>query len=362
MAMTDLSKGPQLDLHELINFSVLRSWMTEQGVTEGPLEVLGLLGGGTQNILVHLRVGNQNLVLRRGPQHLRPRTNDQLRQEMRVLQALRRTEVPHAQIVAACPDEDVLGGAAFYLMEMVDGFNPGVGLSETVASSAAAQRELCLSAVRSIATLGTVDYEAAGLGEVGKPAKFLERQVGRWRAELESYSTLDGYDGSSLPGTVHQAGDWLEQNRPDQWRPGIMHGDSHLANLLCDRQTGRVLALIDWEMATIGDPLLDLGWLLATWPQGAEIEVLPDGTRELVGVITQDELIRHYAENSIRDLTHINWYIVLACYKLAIILEGTHARACAGLAPREVADRLHVSSLVLLERAQQIIDGGVSGR
>jgi aminoglycoside phosphotransferase (APT) family kinase protein len=330
--------------------------MVAEGLTRGPVELRGTLEGGTQNVLVRVWTGGRELVLRRGPRHLRPRTNDMLRREMRVLEALGRTAVPHARLVAACPDEEVLGGAAFYLMEAVDGFNPAVRLAGAATASAHVRHRLCLSAVEALATLGAVDHAAIGLGDLGSPTGFLERQVQRWRSELESYSAFQGYDGPALPG-VEELGEWLEANRPRHWRPGILHGDYHLANLMCHHETGAVAAVVDWEMTTIGDPLLDLGWLLATWPRGGAREILPDGVRALAGAVTREELVRHYAERSTRDLADIDWYVALACYKLAIVQEGTFARACAGLAPREVGDRLHEGSLELLERAHEITAG-----
>ena len=119
--------------------------------------------------------------------------------------------------------------------------------------------------------------------------------------------------------------------------------------------SGEVAALVDWELSTIGDPLLDLGWLLATWPE-------PDGSGGGVvgvqpwdGFARADELVEHYAARSRRDLEAIAWYEVLACYKLGIILEGSHARACAGKAPKEIGDALHATTVGLFERAARRI-------
>ncbi|WP_224766359.1 phosphotransferase family protein [Nocardioides campestrisoli] len=351
--------GGPAELQGLVDAGAVGRWLAEQGVTDGPVQVVGTLGGGTQNILALLRVEGRDLVLRRGPRHLRSRTNDLLRREMQVLDALRGTDVPHPRLVAACPDEAVLGGAAFYVMDAVDGFNPAVALEGRAASSAHVRRSLAFSTAAAAAALAAVDHEAVGLASLGRPDGFLERQVGRWRAELDSYRGLDGYAGQGLPG-VDGLGRWLDAHRPKRWRPGILHGDFHLANVLCSRDTGSVIAVVDWEMTTIGDPLLDLGWLLATWPREPSsvehVEVLPDGVRALAGTVTRDELVAEYARHSTRDLSGVDWYEALACYKLAIVLEGTYARACAGLAPREVGERLHRGSLELLRRAREITE------
>lgn len=344
------------DLEGLVDLDAVQRWMAVRGLVDGPLEVAGLLGGGTQNVLIRLRAGDRDLVLRRGPRHLRPATNDHLRREMRVLDALACTDVPHARLVAACPEEDVLAGVAFYVMEAVDGYNPAVALPPGSERSLEHRRRVCLSIVEALASVGRVDHERVGLGDLGRPEGFLERQVGRWRSQLDSYSRLEGYPGAEIPG-VDDVGRWLDAHRPRDWRPGILHGDFHLANVLCEHATGEVVAILDWEMATIGDPLLDLGGMLATWPRAGEPEILGPGVKPFVGVVDTDDLVQHYAARSDRDVSSVDWYVVLACFKLGIVLEGTWARACAGLAPRDVGERLHGCTLDLFDRAREITGG-----
>jgi aminoglycoside phosphotransferase (APT) family kinase protein len=177
--------------------------------------------------------------------------------------------------------------------------------------------------------------------------------VGRWTAELESYNALEGYPGPEIPGLERVAA-WLEANRPVSWRPGIMHGDFHLANLMYAFDGPRLAAIVDWEMCTIGDPLLDLGWLLATWPDGEGRDLAgPIGAAG--GLPEARELVARYAERSDRDLAAIGWYVVLACFKLGIVLEGTHARAFAGKAPKDVGDLLHSITLNLFQRAHAVM-------
>ena len=128
-----------------------------------------------------------------------------------------------------------------------------------------------------------------------------------------------------------------------------MHGDYHLANVMYRPDSGDLAAIIDWELATIGDPLLDLGWVLATWPDGDRESTV--SMSPWLGFPTPAELVERYRAESSRDLSAADWYHVMACYKLAILLEGTHARACAGKAPRETGDKLHSRAVILLERA-----------
>ncbi|WP_306434473.1 phosphotransferase family protein [Actinomadura roseirufa] len=343
----------------LVDFAVLAGWMDARGLPGGPFEDVAPLSGGTQNLLVRFRRGGRGYVLRRGPAHLRARTNEVLRREARVLAALEGTGVPAPRLIAACPDETVMRGAVFYLMTPVEGFNASVTLPPLHAGDAAVRREMGLEAARALSALGAVDHEAVGLGDFGRPGGFLERQVGRWTSELESYRALEGYPGPRIPG-LEEVSAWLEAHRPAAWRPGIMHGDYHLANLMYSFDGPRVAAIVDWEMCTIGDPLLDLGWLLATWPErGDQSAALAGPLGAAGGLPAADELVAAYAERPAavagRDLPSITWYTVLACFKLGIVLEGTHARACAGRAPAETGDLLHSITLDLFRRARTLI-------
>lgn len=230
----------------------------------------------------------------------------------------------------------MLGDAVFYLMEPIEGFNAGEGLPPLHAGNAEVRHGMGLSMADALAKLGAVDHVAVGLADYGKPEGFLERQVPRWLSELESYQEYDGYPGPDIPGIEEVAG-WLERNRPTSWKPGIMHGDYHAANVMFSRTGPEVVAICDWEMSTIGDPLLDLGWLLATWRQDDGSSVFSHALGGTDGLASTDELLARYAENTTRDLSHIDWYTVLACFKLGIVIEGTLARACAGKAERKSA-------------------------
>ncbi|MEO8814530.1 MAG: phosphotransferase family protein, partial [Mycobacterium sp.] len=269
------------------------------------------------------------------------------------------TDVPHPGLIAVCDDPRVLGGdvgAVFYLMEPVDGFNAGEELPALHAGDAAIRYRMGLSMADALARLGAVDHVAVGLTDFGKPAGFLERQVPRWLSELESYKQFDGYPGPDLPGLDDVAA-WLEQHRPSSWQPGIMHGDYHAANVMFSRTGPEVVAIVDWEMSTIGDPLLDLGWLLATWRQHDGSSVFSHTLTGMDGLASTDDLLARYAEGTDRDLSRIDWYIVLASFKLAIVIEGTLARASAGMAQQEVGDQLHAAAVWLFERALASIDG-----
>jgi aminoglycoside phosphotransferase (APT) family kinase protein len=337
-----------------IDLAALAAWMDTQDLGAGePIENLTPLAGGTQNVMVKFRRAERDYVFRRGPWHLRPRSNDQIRQEMRVLAALAGTDVPHPGLIAGCAEEGPMGDAVFYLMEPVDGFNPSVEVPEYHASSREVRHAMGLSAADAIAALGAVDYLAVGLGDVGHPEGFLERQVPRWLSELDGYSKHEGYPGPEIP-RLDDVAKWLEANLPaSSYQPGISHGDYHLSNLMFRWDSPDVAAIVDWEMSTIGDPLLDLGWLLATWPAPGQFGI---GGGLGDGLPSPTELVARYGERSTRDLSAVGWYEVMACFKLGIVLEGTHARAFAGKAPKPIGDMLHATTLGLFARAVDRIE------
>ncbi len=352
MSDADHSAQSVVDV-DLVDLDRLSEWMDQQRLPSGPIENPTLLAGGTQNILLRFSRGGRACVLRRPPRHLRKNSNETMRREARVLGALATTDVPHPRLIAACPETDIIG-ASFYLMEPIDGFNPTTGLPEPHRSSSAMRHAMGLSLVDAIAALGRVDYRAVGLEGFGRPDGFLERQVERWRSQLASYRDLDGYAGPDIPG-IDRVASWLDRHRPTQWSPGILHGDYHLANVMFSPAGPELAAIVDWELSTIGDPLLDLGWLLATWPEGDSSPMGAAIVAPWEGFPPADELVARYRDGTTRDLSAIDWYAVLACYKLGIILEGTHARACAGKADRATGDFLHATTVALFERALQRI-------
>ncbi|WP_327091345.1 phosphotransferase family protein [Nonomuraea sp. NBC_01738] len=325
----------------MIDLAELAGWMDARGLPGGPVEGLTPITGGTQNVMVRFSRGGRPYILRRPPLHARPKSNEVLRREARLLAALGGTAVAAPRLIAAQTEREPV----FYLMEPVDGFNPSTGLPPLHAGDPAIRHRMGLEAASALAELGRVDPGV--LPGFGRPEGFLERQVPRWMGELESYGRLDGYPGPEIPG-LHETAAWLERHRPPEFTPGIMHGDFHFANLMFAHDGPRVAAIVDWEMCTIGDPLLDLGWLLATWPAN---------TAHVPGLPSEAEIVACYAALTDRDMTAVEWYAVMACFKLGIVLEGTHARACAGKAPKDIGDLLHATTLSLFTRAKEIMDG-----
>jgi len=213
-------------------------------------------------------------------------SNRIMEREFRFQRALEGTLVPHARPLVLCTDPSVTG-AMFYVMERIDGVLPLDPLPEEIGGPSAARR-VAEELLDALAALSSVDYTAAGLSDLGKPDGFLERQVGRWRGQLESYQQRD------LPG-IDEVADWLDTNRPTTTVPGIMHGDYNRHNALFSReQPTRLLAVLDWENATIGDPLMDLGASLAYWIQpddDAAFQAMRRQPTHAPGMLSQREVI-----------------------------------------------------------------------
>ena len=336
---------------ELVDVEALTHWLDGQGFPAGPVEDLVQLEGGTQNLLVRFCRAGTAYVLRRPSRHPRPRARETILRESRVLEALASTDVPHPRWAATCADDSVLG-IPFVVMRAVDGLNPMVR-APAYAATPGGRRQLGRSAATELARIGRLDYAAAGLGDLGRPDGFLSRQVPRWLAEWESYRQLPGYPGEPLPGMEALAA-FLTDNRPGDGRPGLMHGDYHLGNLLVDADQPQVAAVLDWEMATIGDPLVDLGRFLASLPDEHETVESTGALWALGDIGPVSEIVAVYAGVSGLSLDALDWYVVLACFKLGIILESSNARACAGLTDRAIGDRLHAMSVALFARGRRL--------
>lgn len=343
---------------EQLDLDRLARWMTEAGLGAGLISHPRRLAGGTQNLIVRFWFADREFVLRKAAGTAYANGSETMRREARVLAALADTSVPHARLIAACPDEEPLGGA-FYLMEPVEGFNVSMDMPEPHASDPAVRRSMGFALIDGLAELRKVDYRTVGLADFGNPEGFLERQVSRWRSQLLSYAKYDGWPGGAELPDVDRIGDWLELHRPHTFKPGIQHGDYHIKNVLYQYGSPRLAAIVDWELTTIGDPMIDLGWLVATWreadgsPGGTPIVIEPWG-----GFPTADELVAYYHERTGEDVSHAHWYSVFACYKLALILEGTFARACAGKADADLGKTFHMNSCKLLKRAAAWITRG----
>lgn len=298
------------------------------GGLRGPLRA-ELIEGGRSNLTYYISDDEHSWVLRRPPlAHVLPTAHDMAR-EHRVLSALGPTSIPVPQVVGLCEDPDVLG-VTFYVMERVEGYVVRDRIPLDYPDTPQTRRRVSKVLVRTLADLHGVVPAQIGLEGFGKPAGFLERQVRRWWTQWELSKTRE------LP-AIEDLRARLEAGLPESGPPGIVHGDYRLDNvLLAPDDPGRITAILDWEMCTVGDPLADLGLLLVYW---ADRDDPPEVTKafSLVpitvqdGFPTRDELVAEYAKRSDRDLSALDWYVCLGFYKLAIVAEGIHARYLMGM-------------------------------
>lgn len=337
---------------DAVDLTKVSAWLRAEKLGDGVIENPVILSGGTQNVLVRFRSDGRDLVLRRPPLRPRPKNNELILREATVLKALASTDVPHPELVSVCTDPDVLGSAVFYVMEAVEGFNPATELPGTLRDQDGRDR-IALAATDALAEIGALDHEAIGLAGFGKPDGFLERQVDRWAGEREKYLSLDGYDAAPLPG-YDAVRDYLAGAVPATFRPGLMHGDYHFGNLILDPSSAELVAVLDWEMSTIGDPLLDLGRYLAMWPDDHEVIMEAGGIWDAGPLLSPDAIVARYSERLGLPVEHLPWYVMMGCFKLGIILEGTYARSRAGLAPRDIGVALHHAAVRLFRRAARL--------
>ena len=273
--------------------------------------------------------------------------------EIAALRTLAGTDVPHPGFIAGCDDLDVLG-VVFYLMEIVDGFNPGTEVSDAYVTDPTMRHQVGLSYAASLARLGNVPWEGSPLAAIRKPGSFLERQVPQFLGLLESYRH-DRYDPATLP--TGELAEWLAAHLPGEGQPGVMHGDAHLSNVMLRRDRPEVAAFVDWEMCTVGDPLLDLGWMMVCWPTEPNAIIVGAELAALGGLADRTELLEAYLAAGGRPTAALDWYVALACFKLGIVIEGTWSRYLAGRASWEAGQRLHESAVALIELGTRVVKG-----
>ena len=320
MATTDVDR-----VEGLIDRDTLARWMDDHQLPGSglPLEAR-FITGGASNELFEIRRGDARMALRRPPRKVPAGRNETMLREYRVLAALKDTDVPHSRVLAACDDPGVIG-AAFYLMEFVDGWScmNTSGWPAPFDADLQARRGLAFELVDAIAKLARVDWKACGLDGFGKPDGFHERQVDRWLAHLAACKFRD------LPG-IDEAAHWLRHHKPSAYRPGIIHGDYQFANVMFRHGApARMAAIVDWEMATIGDPLLDLAWVVMGWPNPDE-DRTGSGYVDYTGMPSREELLQRYAQGSGLPVDEIDYYVILGRFKLAIVLEAGYARYVQG--------------------------------
>ncbi|SDP94684.1 Predicted kinase, aminoglycoside phosphotransferase (APT) family [Actinopolyspora xinjiangensis] len=310
---TTAQPPPGLDLDRL------RAYLEREhpGLVDGELSG-ELIQGGRSNLTYVIGDGTRRWVLRRPPLgHVLATAHDMSR-EYRVLSALADTDVPVPRTYLLCEDEQVLG-APFFIMDLVAG-TAYRSEEQTRELSTEQRRDLAMRLVEVLARLHAVDPDSVGLGDFGKPDGFLERQLRRWSKQLAASQQRE------LRG-VTELRDRLAAGVPTNGRVAIVHGDYRLDNVLVD-QNCDIRAVLDWEMATLGDPLTDLGLLVVYWEgfSGIADNPVAKGVGPEFGFPGAREMLRHYAELNRIDTSELDWYVAFGFFKIAVILEGIHYR------------------------------------
>jgi aminoglycoside phosphotransferase (APT) family kinase protein len=334
-----------------LDLSRLARWLPGAVPSAGPRLEARLVPGGKSNLTYEVTDGTGTWILRRPPLGHVLATAHDMGREYRVMSALADTEVPVPRMLALCSDPAVIG-APFYLMSRVEGV-PYRTAAQLTAIGPERTRAIAHGMVDTLAALHRVDPARAGLADFGKPEGFLARQVRRWKKQLDASYCRD------LPaaGELYRR---LAVGVPPESAAGIVHGDYRLDNLLVTAAGGRdrIAAVIDWEMATLGDPLTDLALLLVYHRYGrvASGAAVADAATA-PGFPSEDEIIARYGAGSDRDLSRFGFYIALACYKLAVILEGIHYRYLHGQTVGPGFENIGPGIYPLLDMGLAALDG-----
>jgi aminoglycoside phosphotransferase (APT) family kinase protein len=322
----------------------LEAFLDAYGLGSGELQAEPV-GDGHSNVTYLIRREGGEWVLRRPPRGPLPPSAHNVLREATLLQALSGTAVRVPRVLATCDDETVIG-APFYVMERVHG---DVLLAER--PEGLDPRRIGEELIDALVEIHAADWRACGLEGFGKPSGYLERQLKRFAGLWEHNATRE----ISAVGETTQ---WLAEHLPQSGAPTIVHGDYRLGNVMFTGQ--RLSAVFDWELATIGDPLADMGYLVATWAQEGDpdttVASLTTVTRQ-PGFPTRDELVGLYEQRSGRSVSDIRWYTTLALWKSAIFLEGSYKRRLAGTTDDPFFDRLKDGVPEIAQRALQTARG-----
>jgi aminoglycoside phosphotransferase (APT) family kinase protein len=307
-----------------VNLEAVTRWFESQvQEAKAPLE-FALIAGGHSNLTFKVTdAAGQEFVLRRPPlSHVLASAHDMGR-EHKIISALWPTPVPVPQTLGFCPDPEI-NGAPFYVMRFVHGVVMHDAEIARKSLDEAERRSAGESFIDVLSDLHDVDVDAVGLGDLAKKEDYIARQLKRWYGQFQQSKTRE------LPAIDH-VHDVLKAQIPKQGRASVVHGDYRLGNCITDPKRGKIVAVLDWEICTLGDPLADLGYVLATWTQSTDpIAGTPSAPSLAPGFPSREEILKRYAERSGRDLSKIDYYVAFSLWKSACIVEGVYARYLGG--------------------------------
>ncbi|MEI7554832.1 phosphotransferase family protein [Candidatus Chlorohelix sp.] len=340
-------------LSTLVDEFALRLWMQTNVRGEDAPVTIQRIGEGHSNLTFLVKRGTDEFVLRRPPlPPYLPTAHDVIR-EWRVINGLKNSRVPVPEPIAACEDNNVIG-APFYMMRRVEGYVIRGELPSEFDNDKS-RLEISRELVRAMAELHSVDYHKVGLANLGKPEGYIARQLKRWNGQLEGAYTRD------LPDLIWVS-EWLKEHLPDSPPSTLVHGDYRLDNVIIGKgQPASIIAILDWELATLGDPLADVGYLLSFWSnpgdppipfnlEMGQISVQP-------GFMNRHQAVEYYAELTSTKVGNLNFYVALAIWKLAIVLEGSYKRHKLGITDDPFFATLDEGVPALAKRARGVCEG-----
>ena len=337
---------------ETLDTARLRAFLKEQLDCSGDIEV-SQFPSGYSNLTYQVRLGGEEFVLRRPPFGSKVKSAHDMGREFRVLQALHKVYPAAPRPLCYC-DQPYVIGAPFYVMERLRGVILRGKRPDGFHMSPDQVRACCESLVRHLAALHAIDYEAAGLAELRKSGSYVERQVMGW---------TDRYRGSQTDDVpaIDQTAAWLKSNYPADTAAVMLHGDYKFDNLVLDpADLTRIMGVLDWEMATIGDPLMDLGTVLSYWVEAGDPSMgrVQCFLTSEPGAMTRREIADYYGEYAGRDVSNIRFYYVFALLKLAVIVQQIYYRYKQGLTCDERFAPLIFMVGALGMRAVEVIETG----
>ncbi|HEX6031212.1 MAG TPA: phosphotransferase family protein [Tepidiformaceae bacterium] len=344
---------PEDELARLVDVPALQRYIDER--LPGPASPITVRKhtAGYSNVTLFIDRGEDRWVMRRPPLgHLLPTAHDVMR-EWRFISAVH-GNARVARPVLSCEDPSVIG-APFYIMERV----PGTEIRETIPGAydtPAGRRRMAEEMIDALVEVHAVDWQAAGL--TAPRGSYVDRQLARWQQQWE----LTRPRTRDLPG-LDRVSHWLEAHKPPEGEQTIAHGDFKIDNVLFSLEEPRLLAILDWELATIGDPLSDVGWLMSSWgdpgasPTAIDSrDVLPQPVTVLEGFPDRDELAQMYAGRSGRTVHDIRFYLILAIFKGALIGEGIYMRWLEGNVTNPLGARMEWQVPLRVERMLALIE------
>ena len=339
-------------LGEELNLPALQEYLQNHlGNCTSPLDVTQF-PGGSSNLTYLIRFGDFEVVLRRPPFGNQVKSAHDMGREYKVLDRLSQVYAPAPRPLAYCEDEEVLG-APFYLMEYRRGVILRHQVSEGLNLDAATMKGLSESFLDNLVSLHSIDYEAAGLGDLGRPDGYVRRQVEGW---AKRYSSARTDDSPELEPIVR----WLDERIPAESGAALIHNDYKYDNLLLNPQNlTQIIGVLDWEMCTIGDPLMDLGTVLSYWVEAGDSQarlLKATGPTALPGNLTRRQIATRYAEKTGRDVSNMHFYYCFGLFKLAVIVQQIYARYVRGHTRDERFSRLNEWVAVLHETANGVLE------